>query len=79
MQSKTSSLGESVSTSASREADQSSYGTNVANCSLEKTLQDEDMDVPGIVEEIIEMLLTGLRDTVCLLDMPLLTVWLFLP
>ena len=29
-------------------------------------LQDEeDMDVPDIVEEIIEMLLTGLKDTVC--------------
>lgn len=29
-------------------------------------LQDEDMDVPEIIEEIIEVLLSGLRDTVCL-------------
>lgn len=29
-------------------------------------VEDEEMDVPEIVEEIIEMLLTGLRDTVCL-------------
>jgi hypothetical protein len=29
-------------------------------------MQDEDMDVPDIVEEMIEMLLSGLRDTVCL-------------
>lgn len=29
-------------------------------------MQDEDMDVPEIVEEIIEILLSGLRDTVCL-------------
>ncbi|XP_010413522.1 PREDICTED: tubulin-folding cofactor D-like [Camelina sativa] len=28
--------------------------------------EDEDMDVPEILEEIIEMLLSGLRDTVCL-------------
>jgi hypothetical protein len=25
----------------------------------------EDMDVPEIVEEIIDLLLTGLRDSVC--------------
>ena len=30
------------------------------------TEQDEDMDVPELVEEIIEVLLTGLKDTVCL-------------
>lgn len=30
------------------------------------SMQDEDMDVPEVVEEIIEMLLSGLRDTVCL-------------
>lgn len=27
--------------------------------------EEEDMDVPEIIEEIIEMLLSGLRDTVC--------------
>uniref|UniRef100_A0A803NVD6 Tubulin-specific chaperone D n=1 Tax=Cannabis sativa TaxID=3483 RepID=A0A803NVD6_CANSA len=64
--SKTTSLGENVSLSASRESDQDSYGTNVVDCGSDKTsscLQDEDIDVPEIVEEIIEMLLTGLRDT----------------
>ncbi|KAF4384712.1 hypothetical protein F8388_004019 [Cannabis sativa] len=64
--SKTTSLGENVSLSASRESDQHSYGTNVVDCGSDKTsscLQDEDIDVPEIVEEIIEMLLTGLRDT----------------
>ncbi|XP_062091606.1 tubulin-folding cofactor D [Humulus lupulus] len=64
--SKTTSLGENVSLSVSRENDQHSYGMNVADCGSDKTsscLQDEDIDVPEIVEEIIEMLLTGLRDT----------------
>ncbi|PON37698.1 Coatomer beta subunit [Trema orientale] len=64
--SKTISLGENVSLSASKENEQYSYGTNVVDCVSERTQscqQDEDMDVPGIVEEIIEMLLTGLRDT----------------
>nr|GMD59348.1 tubulin-folding cofactor D [Ipomoea batatas] len=34
--------------------------------------EEEDMDVPEIVEEIIEVLLTGLRDTVCLRGLLLL-------
>lgn len=29
-------------------------------------LQEEDMDVPETVEEIMELLLSGLRDTVCM-------------
>lgn len=28
--------------------------------------EDEDMDIPEILEDIIEILLSGLRDTVCL-------------
>lgn len=39
----------------------SSNSTQVTDVS-----QDEDMDVPEIVEEIIETLLSGLRDMVCL-------------
>lgn len=29
-------------------------------------LQEEDMDVPETVEDIMELLLSGLRDTVCM-------------
>lgn len=70
MQSKTSSLGENVSLSASRETDKCSFSVNVDGCNSENTsscMEDEDIEVPEILEEIIEMLLTGLRDTVCLL------------
>ncbi|GMN43144.1 hypothetical protein TIFTF001_012341 [Ficus carica] len=64
--SKTSSLGENVSLSASRETDKCSFSVNVDGCNSENTsscMEDEDIDVPEILEEIIEMLLTGLRDT----------------
>lgn len=30
-----------------------------------KYLEEEDMDVPDIIEDIIELLHSGLRDTVC--------------
>ncbi|KAL5571563.1 hypothetical protein UlMin_021160 [Ulmus minor] len=64
--SKTSSLGENMSLSASRE-DQSNGGTHFDDCNSKNSSSfpqdEEDMDVPEIVEEIIEMLLTGLRDT----------------
>ena len=41
------------------------------------TEQDEDIDVPELVEEIIEVLLTGLKDTVCLNgDIPFLNFFL---
>lgn len=32
---------------------------------IDAAQDEEDMDVPEIVEEIIEMLLSGLRDMVC--------------
>lgn len=37
-----------------------------SNSTLEECQQEEDMEIPEIVEEIIELLLSGLRDTVCL-------------
>lgn len=69
MQGRTSSLGESTSLPASKKTDQGSHVQNVDSSSSEQSsncTQDEDLDVPDIVEEIIEMLLSGLRDTVCL-------------
>lgn len=66
MQGKTKSLGENMSVDASGrcnhgvDMDSRNQGNNSSY------LQDEeDMDVPDIIEEIIEMLLTGLKDTVC--------------
>ncbi|XP_015869592.3 tubulin-folding cofactor D isoform X1 [Ziziphus jujuba] len=63
---KTRSLGENMSSSASGNPNQTNYDLDVDNCNTDKSsscLQDEDLDVPEIVEEIIEMLLTGLKDT----------------
>lgn len=62
MQSISSSLGANLSSSTAGEASGSIEQANIDQidtCSLE-----EDMDVPEIVEEIIDLLLTGLRDSV---------------
>ncbi|CAK7347890.1 unnamed protein product [Dovyalis caffra] len=64
--SRTSSLGENVSINALKRADQCSHDENIDSVKPENSancLEDEDMEVPEIVEEIIEMLLAGLRDT----------------
>ncbi|KAL9348492.1 hypothetical protein Peur_059858 [Populus x canadensis] len=63
---RTSSLGENVSLNVSKRADQSSHDENIDSVKPEESancLEDEAMDVPETVEEIIEMLLAGLRDT----------------
>ncbi|XVF79544.1 hypothetical protein PTKIN_Ptkin14bG0231600 [Pterospermum kingtungense] len=63
---KTSSLGENISLNASYKNDQLNYGMILDSSKLEENSncpQDEDMDVPEIIEEIIEVLLSGLRDT----------------
>ena len=68
MQGRANSLGGSISLPASRKTDKCSHGPNVDSSNSEESLdymQDEDMDDPDLVEEIIENLLSGLRDTVC--------------
>lgn len=63
---RTSSLGENVSLNVSKRADQCSHDENIDSVKPEESancLEDEAMDVPETVEEIIEMLLAGLRDT----------------
>ncbi|PRQ56920.1 putative tubulin-specific chaperone D, tubulin-folding cofactor D [Rosa chinensis] len=63
---KTNSLGENISLSASGKAGECNDATNAKDLNSEPSstcVEDEEMDVPEIVEEIIEMLLTGLRDT----------------
>lgn len=40
--------------------------SHLSNSGHDYSLQEEEMDVPDAIEEIIELLLTGLKDTVCL-------------
>lgn len=61
---KTSSLGKNISLSASGKTGDNALNAVYSNSETSSScLEDEEMDVPEIVEEIIEMLLTGLRDT----------------
>lgn len=67
MQGRTTKLNVSLNTSS--EINQSNVGMNGNYSNSNEILDgadDEDMDVPENVEEIIEMLLSGLRDMVCL-------------
>ncbi|KAJ7962155.1 tubulin-folding cofactor D [Quillaja saponaria] len=57
---RTRSLGENVSLNSSSKINQYNHAVN-DNFNLDP-MQHEDMDVPDVVEEIIEMLLSGLRD-----------------
>ncbi|CAI9769528.1 unnamed protein product [Fraxinus pennsylvanica] len=59
-------LGENVSSNVKGDSNQLNHAVNMDTSSFyqsESSLEDEDMDVPEIVEEIIELLLSGLRDT----------------
>lgn len=68
MQSKTSTLGGNISSNASSETDHCNHSVvdNTKSEQYSNCTEDEDMDIPEILEEIIEILLSGLRDTVCL-------------
>ncbi|PPD83230.1 hypothetical protein GOBAR_DD19843 [Gossypium barbadense] len=60
-----SSLGENISLSASNKNNQLNHGVILENSESEENSncpEDEDMDVPEIVEEVIEVLLSGLKD-----------------
>ncbi|XAR54139.1 hypothetical protein NMG60_11029152 [Bertholletia excelsa] len=58
-------LGENISQSVSRRTDECSYSANADSNSdqYSSSPQDEDMYIPDRVEEIIELLLSGLKDT----------------
>ncbi|XP_008812353.2 tubulin-folding cofactor D isoform X2 [Phoenix dactylifera] len=62
---KNSSLGENLLLNAAGRSSSTNYGQHADNCNNTQNaicLEEEDMDVPEIVEEIIELLLSGLRD-----------------
>ncbi|XP_022155729.1 tubulin-folding cofactor D [Momordica charantia] len=64
--SRTSSLGDSISATVSVGTHKCSpvHAVELSHvCQTSTSLEDEDMDVPEIIEEIIEMLLSGLKDT----------------
>lgn len=67
MQGRTVKLNVSLNTSSKPNQSNLGVNDNYSN-SIEITddVEDEDMDVPENVEEIIETLLSGLRDMVCL-------------
>ncbi|CAA0813577.1 Tubulin-folding cofactor D [Striga hermonthica] len=62
---KNNTLGENISSNVTRDCTQADHQLNVSSCNVsqgESCLQEEDMDVPDIIEDIIELLLSGLRD-----------------
>lgn len=65
MQARTASLSENISTGPTQRLAPDHAGAAVSQPECTDDQEDEDMDVPEILEEIIEMLLSGLRDTVC--------------
>jgi hypothetical protein len=65
VQSISSSLGANLSGSTTRELYPSGSSGQANIDQTDMCFLEEDMDVPEIVEEIIDFLLTGLRDSVC--------------
>ncbi|XP_031269631.1 tubulin-folding cofactor D isoform X1 [Pistacia vera] len=63
--SKTSTLGGNISSNASSETDHCNHSVvgNTKSEQYSNCPEDEGMDIPEILEEIIEILLSGLRDT----------------
>ncbi|KAL3814931.1 hypothetical protein ACJIZ3_016199 [Penstemon smallii] len=63
---KSSTLGENLSLNVTRDGNQSNHLLNMNSCNDSQDticLEEEEMDVPDIIEDIIELLLSGLRDT----------------
>ncbi|KAK4476510.1 hypothetical protein RD792_015666 [Penstemon davidsonii] len=63
---KSSTLGENLSLNVTRDGNQSNPLWNMNSCNDSQgtiCLEEEEMDVPDIIEDIIELLLSGLRDT----------------
>ncbi|WZY87537.1 hypothetical protein YC2023_044272 [Brassica napus] len=60
---RTASLSENISTGPTQRLAPDHAGAAVSQPECTDDQEDEDMDVPEILEEIIEMLLSGLRDT----------------
>lgn len=76
MQAQTASLSENISMSSTHllaPPDHAVFAVSQPESSDDQ--EDEDMDVPEILEQIIEMLLSGLRDTVRLVGEILLLGW----
>lgn len=65
MQAISSSLGANLSSYTAGEVYSSGSNARVNIDHIGMCFLEEDMDVPEIVEEIIDLLLTGLRDSVC--------------
>ncbi|KAI3449108.1 hypothetical protein Pfo_005773 [Paulownia fortunei] len=59
-------IGENISLPVTRDCNQLNHSVNMNSCNVSQEtscLEEEDIDVPDIVEDIIELLLLGLRDT----------------
>lgn len=58
-------LGESISSKVKQDSNQESHYVNIESCNVSEDkscLEEDQMDVPEILEDIIELLLSGLRD-----------------
>jgi len=78
LQGRTAKLNITLNTSSKENQSNLGVNNNYSN-SIEITdeAEDEDMDIPENVEEIIEMLLSGLRDMVCLKGESLIVNFMF--